>query len=170
MRNLTKDEAAARAFAIGAHGDQKYGDLPYSAHLTHVYDVTVEFNLPANHRVAAWVHDVLEDTGTTTSTLELVFGSTVTLYVWAVTGVGKTRKERNHNAYCKMFENPIAIPLKLCDRIANGRASKANNPRMFGMYRNEYPTFRTELYVRSRTSGIDCTPLWAELDRLFGEG
>jgi guanosine-3',5'-bis(diphosphate) 3'-pyrophosphohydrolase len=86
--------------------------------------------------------------------------------VWAVTGVGWNRKTRNADAHMKMLKHPQAIPLKLCDRIANGRRAKKDNPGLFSMYRKEYSEFRTLL----RREAF-CAPaedlLWAELDRIF---
>ena len=158
-------EQVARGFAEGAHGDQKYGKKPYVTHLAAVRAVLGEFGFKdENLRVASWLHDVLEDTKITPAQLELAFGSTVTHLVWAVTGIGKNRKERTENAYDKMTDYPRAIPLKLADRIANGRASVKDNPSLLAMYRKEYAGFRAKLY---RLSEEEEAPMWAELDRLF---
>jgi (p)ppGpp synthase/HD superfamily hydrolase len=51
----------AREYALRMHGDQKYGDEPYSMHLEDVETILIEFNhISSTLRAAAWLHD-LED-------------------------------------------------------------------------------------------------------------
>ena len=52
----------AREFAIIAHGEQRYGDEPYASHLAAVVQIMDDFGLPAEFKVAGWLHDVVEDT------------------------------------------------------------------------------------------------------------
>jgi guanosine-3',5'-bis(diphosphate) 3'-pyrophosphohydrolase len=169
---LSAAEKAARAFATDKHGYQKYdsGTEPYVVHLAEVRDVAVEFGWTSTEMLlGAWLHDVLEDTTVTPSEFVEEFGSDVGALVWTVTGVGKNRKERNESTYKKMVEYPVAIPLKLADRIANARASKQTSPdSLFEMYRREYHTsFKDRL---QRASGMDprTVAMWKTLDELFG--
>lgn len=163
----------ARAFAIRRHGSQRYGQKPYHVHLQDVYDVTVEFNLPEEYRVAAWMHDLLEDTNTTVNEILIAFGDAVYKLVWAVTGVGKTRYARNESIYGNLTDYPLGIPLKLCDRIANTRACLAENrPDLFDMYAKEYPRFRDKLRPLTEKNNVlykgpACPALWDALDLLF---
>lgn len=168
---LSQPEKAARAFAMKAHGAQKYdsGTEPYVVHLAEVRDVVVEFGWTTTEMLlGAWLHDVIEDTGHSLIAVAEEFGGIVAKYVWAVTGVGKNRKERNEDAYKKMVEYPVAIPLKLADRIANVRASKQTSPdTLFEMYRREYPAFKNRLEpaggAHPRTIAM-----WKALDELLG--
>ena len=137
-------EKEAREFACLAHGDQTYGGQLYWVHLAAVRNVLVDFGFAGSILIAAWLHDTLEDTKTSLDDLSKVFGPDVLAYVWAVTGVGKNRKERNQHVYKKLHANVLAVPLKLADRIANVEASK-NDPRKLAMYRSEHPGFREAL-------------------------
>jgi (p)ppGpp synthase/HD superfamily hydrolase len=154
---------SARKFAIKAHNNQRYGDEPYSVHLQAVEDVLIEFNhVESVLRAAAWLHDVEEDTNYRT---DEEFAGIVSLLVKAVTSEpGLNRKERNAKTYVKIKANPLAIILKLADRIANARNAKASNSRLFGMYTKEYPAFREAL---RRPGIIETDPMWEELDRIF---
>jgi (p)ppGpp synthase/HD superfamily hydrolase len=153
------DEARARAFAIAAHGDQRYGDAPYEVHLAAVRQVLQDFGHDGDLAVAAWLHDAVEDTGVTREAVEAEFGASVAALVWAVTGVGANRKERSLAAYAKMQALPRAVTLKLADRIANSEASARNNPRLHGIYRDELPAFRAALGAHGDAA------MWARLER-----
>lgn len=170
MISLREDQA--RVFAQRAHGDQKYGDQPYIVHLAAVRTVLAEFGFDGDYLVAAWLHDVLEDTKTTYRTLDAAFGLDVAMLVVAVTGNGANRKERNANVYEKLQMGPRAIPLKLADRIANGRSCMKNNKKLLAMYQSEYPEFRAALYDLSMAtvSPLLCGPMWKELDRIMATG
>ena len=164
---LSKEEKGARSFAESAHGDQKYGDVPYVRHLLAVRSVLDDFGIAGDLGVAAWLHDVLEDTKTTSDTLELVFGSTVTKLVWSVTGVGKNRKERNECAYDRMERHcPRAVILKLADRIANVEACAKTRDHRLEMYRKEYPGFKARLERLGKLLDEEPTvaKMWERLD------
>lgn len=157
-------EERARAYAVSAHGDQKYGDDPYVIHLAAVRTVLMEFGFAGNFLIAAWLHDVLEDCKVSRVEMERLFGFTIVSMVAAVTGQGDNRKARNKDVYTKLEFNPSFIPLKLADRIANLRACLAGNPKLFTMYEREYPEFKAALYELSDRAV--CDPMWRELDRL----
>lgn len=162
-----KLERSARDYAESAHGDQKYGEAPYVTHLAAVVTVLKDFGFSGDLILAGWLHDVLEDTKTTAAQLDMAYGSTVTHLVWAVTGVGKNRKERNENAYGKIEERPRAVILKLADRIANAEASAKNNPDLLAMYRREYPGFKARLERLGRLLDEEATvtAMWVRLDK-----
>ncbi len=155
-------ETKARAFAVKAHGDQRYGNEPYVVHLEAVRAVLRDFGHGGDLGVAAWLHDVLEDTSVTREEIEREFGPDVAALVWAVTGVGKNRKERSQSAYEKMQALPAAVTLKLADRIANCEASAKNNPELLTMYRDELPAFASAL------AGLGDPAMWARLRRVLG--
>lgn len=132
-------------FAVAAHGAQKYGDKPYSIHLRHVVSLLRKVSCSDKTIVAGYLHDILEDTPISFKTLEEQYGSDVAQDVWACTGVGANRKERNASIYAKLAKRPSAIPVKLADRLANVMTSKDSSPRHFSMYKSEYQEFRTAI-------------------------
>lgn len=133
----------ARRFAVRAHGEQKYGDNPYSYHLSLVEDVLTDFHYATDTwRAAAWLHDVVEDTEWGIEYIHDLFGGDVAALVWAVTGIGKNRKERNANIYSKIERYPQAAILKCADRIVNVEMTmRDNHPSHGEMYRKEMPRF-----------------------------
>jgi (p)ppGpp synthase/HD superfamily hydrolase len=151
------DEAAARAFAVERHGTQQYGTSPYLVHLAAVRAVLADAGIGSPYLVAAWLHDIIEDTPTTQAEVAARFGAPVADLVWAVTGVGANRKARNADAYAKMRAHPAAATLKLADRIANVEASAASAPDKLAMYRKEWPAFSAAL------DGLGDPALWQRL-------
>jgi (p)ppGpp synthase/HD superfamily hydrolase len=151
------NEAEAIAFAVERHGDQRYGDLPYVVHLAAVRAVLADAEIGGDFIVAAWLHDVVEDTPTTKAEVAERFGESVAELVWAVTGVGCDRKARNADAYAKMQALPAAATLKLADRIANVEASLRSSPENLAKYRAEWPAFSAAL------DGLGDEQLWDRL-------
>lgn len=167
---MPESKLTAREFAIKAHGDQRYGNLPYEAHLHDVRMVIIRFALNlANGTLsdllnAAWLHDVMEDTPIKLSSIIQQFGTEVARMVWAVTGIGANRKERNASAYRKIREYGLpAVILKLADRIANTEHSITHQTRHLEMYRREFPEFEAALY---RAGEADA--MWAHLRAISG--
>ena len=169
----------ARQYALKMHGDQKYGDDPYSVHLEDVETVLIEFDHNESLlRAAAWLHDLEDIFKLDTPESRQFFHDEFTkefskdkghgylfLIVEALTSEpGKNRKERNKATYVKIAKLTGAIKVKLADRISNGRKSKASDPGKFAMYKKEYPEFRATLY---KDGAEDVLPMWEELDRLF---
>lgn len=152
----------ARKIALIAHGDQKYGNQPYSVHLEAVAGILQRFGYNDEEMLAsAFLHDSLEDTDLSEEVVR-EFGDRVLRAVKAVTNEqGANRKERNAKTYPKIKANPDALVLKLADRIANVEASLANSPDKLEMYRKEYAGFREALYDPKALS------MWDHLDRLL---
>ncbi|MFO0590932.1 MAG: HD domain-containing protein [Polyangiaceae bacterium] len=148
----------ARQFATEKHASQRYGDKPYTVHLAAVREVLRGIGIEDDDALAAaaWLHDVVEDTGTPREEVAARFGEHVASLVWAVTGVGSSRKERNADAYAKIRAFPEAATLKLADRIANVEAS-ARAPDKLAMYRREHPGFEAAL------AGLGTPALWGRL-------
>ena len=159
---MDANEVAAREFAIERHGVQRYGELAYVAHLAAVREVLAEAGIGGHFLVAAWLHDVIEDTPTTRDEVAQRFGEPVAALVWAVTGVGADRAQRNLAAYAKMRAHPEAATLKLADRIANVEASVQGSPEMLARYRAEWPAFAAAL------EGLGPAPLWQRLRAALG--
>ena len=136
--NLSPKVKSARDYAVKKHADQKYGEHPYSFHLDSVYNIVVEMQLGEDYEIAAFLHDVLEDTETTKEEIEQEFGTHIANLVDAVSGFGATRHERHEDMKRKIVQYPLAINLKMSDRLANLRSSKINIPKLFLTYRKEH--------------------------------
>jgi (p)ppGpp synthase/HD superfamily hydrolase len=156
---------SAREFALQAHGTQKYGDEPYGVHLLAVAKVLIRFGVTRSGplREAAWLHDVLEDTGVTEGGLAAKFGADVAAIVAAVTDEpGANRKERHIKTYVKIRRYGInAIVLKVADRIANTEYSIAHKSPQLKMYQREFAEFSTALFQ----SG-ECDSMWDHLRQI----
>lgn len=158
----------ARKFAVAAHGGQTYGEgVPYVTHLDAVHETAERLGAPEHVKTAAHLHDVLEDTAVTKTELEAEFGPEVAKLVDAVSnGTEPNRKERHATTYPKiMAAGPDARLLKLCDRIANVKASKGPGKFAAGklaMYRKEHKAFKTALKVPGEHEAA-----WNELERLM---
>ncbi len=159
--------ADPRAFAIEAHGTQTYGERPYVVHLDAVAAL-----VPAHPplRAVAYLHDVIEDTPITHAILAGRFGPTIADAVDLVTDPdGANRRERKAKLHARLAaltlgvpSSPLALHVKVADRLANVRASvRSADPRL-AMYRLEHDAFRPAAY----RSGL-CDPLWDELDALL---
>lgn len=126
--------------------------LPYEFHLRMVATAANDFLhlLPKTLRetceIAAYGHDLIEDTRVSYNDVKTVLGEQAADIVYAVSNEkGKNRKERANEKYYKgIRETPGAVYVKLCDRIANVQYSKMTQSRMFEMYRKE-----NEIFVQS---------------------
>jgi len=133
--------------------------LPYEFHLRMVKNVAKQFikavpdlndgetSFRDNIILAAWGHDLIEDTRTSFNEVNEQLGITAANIIYAVTNEkGRTRKERANTAYYKgIRQTPGAVFVKLCDRIANVQYSKMTGSRMFEMYKKENSDFIQEL-------------------------
>jgi len=158
----------ARSFAVAAHGEQKYGNHPYSIHLDAVAALVEPYGEEAV--VVAYLHDTVEDTGATIAEIESKFGPKVARCVDLLTDApGANRKERKAKTYAKLVEvqgeNELALLVKAADRLANVRACvKDRKLSLWQIYRSEHVTFKGSAY----RSGL-CDPLWLELEALLAE-
>jgi (p)ppGpp synthase/HD superfamily hydrolase len=153
-------------FASEHHKHQTYSlDRPYTYHLRAVRDTVLRFlpYIPYNTApevvvLAAWGHDLIEDTGVTRQELTARFGEEVSELIWRVTNEpGVNRKARHEATHGKIKESHAAVFLKLCDRIANVEAGGKTS-----MYRKEYTEFKASLY----TPGV-FEPMWEVLDKIL---
>lgn len=145
MNDALERIRAAQLYALRAHGAQMHGDRPYICHLTDVATILVEdcYGVEPELAQAAFLHDVIEDTDATPGEIEDLFGERVADLVWAVTGVGETRKERNESVYAKIHGVKDAAMLKVCDRLANIRSCLANQSlKHMRLYAEEAEAFK----------------------------
>lgn len=162
--NLIK---AARDFAIDAHKDMLYGDLPYEYHLRAVVAELPAY-APRAVQAAAWLHDVVEDVeGVGLFEIRERFGGRVARLVDLVTDEpGKNRKERKAKTYDKLAKGDYwARTIKLADRIANMKAS-IENPGLAKMYRKEFPEFIRRLGKDEENEKLVLRLFWIYLDSL----
>lgn len=146
------------------HAEQKYGETSYyeghllcvlmELHEQHVKDEDI--------LVAGVLHDSVEDTDVSLDEVRSLFGSRVAEIVWAVTGVGHNRRQRNLDAYTKIQAAGVdALRVKLADRIINVRSCLKSGDSRISMYRKEHPSFRAAL------APIGLPEVWAKLDTLL---
>lgn len=140
--NYTLQKEDFRTLAIKGHGDQKYGNFPYSIHLAMVEEVLVHFGFDSFHyRAAAWLHDIIEDTKMTPKAIQRLYGNKVALMVLACTGTGSNRKERNKLIYERLQALPEAAPVKLADRFVNTNFGILTKSPKLKMYVDEFEEF-----------------------------
>lgn len=149
--------AKAKRFALEAHGDQKYGEKPYSYHLEQVVEnVKIRMKddpLLSTYVAVAWLHDTMEDCGVTFKQIQDEFGLAI---ADAVKRLTKTKEMEYEHYLAGCIVSAIAREVKICDTMANLLESFRNN-RQKGMLK--YPKQLAIL-----TAGIWCGEL------LFNKG
>lgn len=118
----------ALEFAAEQHkGQERRGTkLPYIMHPIAVSELVLKYKPKSKHilslRIAALMHDVIEDCSATYMDLEREFGPLVASLVQELTSDKKMAKEMGKNEYLceKMVQmSKYAFFLKLCDRLSN---------------------------------------------------
>jgi (p)ppGpp synthase/HD superfamily hydrolase len=159
------------------HMYDKY--LPYEFHLRMVVEAYNRFKyMLSNHHgtidsqvnvyLACWGHDLIEDTRVSYNDVKEELGECAADIIYAVSNEkGKNRAERANDKYYEGIRNqPGAVFVKLCDRIANVQYSKMSGSRMFEMYRKENENFMEKLGWAG-SGNHELTPLFAYLIDLF---
>jgi (p)ppGpp synthase/HD superfamily hydrolase len=141
------------AYAEQVHGDQKYGDKPYSYHLKKVYHNAVKYGGSYVAKTASLLHDVLEDTPITKPELAAKVGPQVADVVDLV-----SNQPSKEDTLRRIRSNPDAVFVKLCDRLANVQEGQKNDK-----YRKEQPLFKSILYRQGEHDN-----LWAAIDKALG--
>lgn len=156
----------ARTFALNAHGDQKYGERPYSFHLDAVANLLQPFGKTAV--TIGFLHDVVEDTEVTVEQIQREFGDLVSKGVALLSDeAGANRKERKTKTYEKLAkvsgELEVALTVKVADRLANVRACVVDGKSdLLKVYKSEHKAFRLAAF---RTAS--CDALWLELNSML---
>ncbi len=123
-----------------------YGYRPYIYHLNHVTEIAKMHLFKDDILVSCMLHDILEDTDMKYVNILSQFGRDVAATVFAVTGQGANRVQRNEDMYRKTKGNYAATVVKLCDRIANLTISiEEGNEHLIDMYMKEHAMFVIEL-------------------------
>lgn len=120
----------AYLFAKKLHdGQYRISEEPYIIHPVEVAKILIDLKADVNTIVAAFLHDVLEDTDTQPEVIEELFSDDVLNLVQGVTKLGKLQfkstEERQAENFRRMFiamANDVRIIfLKLADRLHNMR-------------------------------------------------
>jgi (p)ppGpp synthase/HD superfamily hydrolase len=137
----------AQVYAMAAHAAvgqrRKYTNEPYIVHPAEV--VRIVAGVPGatpDMVAAAWLHDVVEDTGCTFTDVHMAFGIDIATLVGWLTDVSKP--EDGNRAYRKAIdrvhtaEAPAeAQTIKLADLISNSRSIMAHDPAFARTYLEE---------------------------------
>jgi (p)ppGpp synthase/HD superfamily hydrolase len=165
-------EASEFASQIHSFRNLPYAEtLPYSFHLQMVVNFANYFRplLDLNTEdfyevlIACWCHDTVEDCAINYGKIKGKYGEKVAEYVWAVSGFGRTRKERNDCVKPKIKGNMIHVFIKMCDRLANTTFSKFCDPGsgMYAKYVIEWKEFKDEYFLE------ELKPMFDYYDKLI---
>jgi (p)ppGpp synthase/HD superfamily hydrolase len=158
--------------AIKAHGNQLYGDKPYSVHLDEVAGLVQPYGW--DYVKLAYCHDLLEDVPDSEEDhrlwedriLERTDQQFLDDCLLLKDEDGVNRKERKAKTYAKMREAgpefERALVVKQADRLGNVRSSVRDNPKKLKMYQKEHPAFQGAVY----SVGV-ANELMKELDELL---
>lgn len=134
----------AQVYAMAAHAavgqKRKYTNEPYIVHPAEVASIVARVPGSTPDMVAAaWLHDVIEDTGCTVTDVHMGFGTDITTLVNWVTDVSKpedgnraTRKriDREHLAQAPAEAQTV----KVCDLLSNTKSIVAHDPEFARVY------------------------------------
>lgn len=134
----------AKMFAFAAHTGRcqmrKYTNEPYIAHPEAVAKLVMSVPHTPEMLCAAWLHDVVEDTGVTNASIRHFFGPVIAEYVEWLSDVSKpedgnraVRKalDRDHIARCPF---PDVKTVKLADIIDNTSSICKHDPKFAKVY------------------------------------
>ncbi len=133
----------ARVFATAAHAAvaqlRKYTNEPYIVHPAEVVHILRTVDPTEEMIAAAWLHDVVEDTGVTLETIRAEFGTEVADLVGWLTDV--SRPDHGNRASRKAVDraHTAAAPaeaqtIKCCDLISNTRSIMAHDEKFAQTY------------------------------------
>ena len=156
---------------------QTYGDKPYSTHLRKVRSILKRFGYgPRNSLLglrlgtAAWLHDIIEDTGISIEVLIEAVGEDIASIVMNLTNEphkeGVSQEERKRITFMRVASRPESRIIKLADRIANVEESLTNKflggVSKIEKYNEEWPSF--EKHIRKPGEAEE---MWTHLERLL---
>ena len=137
----------ARIFAVAAHSAvkqvRKYTNEPYWVHPQEVADIVAGVPGSTPDMVAAaWLHDVIEDTGCTYTDIHMAFGADIATLVGWLTDVSKPEDGNRAHRKAMDREHSAAAPaeaqtVKLADLISNSRSIMAHDPAFAKTYLEE---------------------------------
>ena len=137
----------AQVYAMAAHAavgqKRKYTGEPYIVHPAEVAKIVASVEGATYDMIAAaWLHDVVEDTGCTFTDIHMAFGIDIATMVGWLTDVSKPedgprwyrkKLDREHTA-----QAPAEVQtIKLADLISNSRSIMAHDPKFAKVYLEE---------------------------------
>lgn len=125
------------------HREQVYEKEPFIPYILHCWEVSQTLQAFVDHPtmeelIAAWHHDLFEDTAYPHAKYENTYGQEPMQLVQACTGHGHNRKTRQDAIHQQLLAYPRAINIKLADRAVNMGYAK-NNPKLGPTYAKEAP-------------------------------
>lgn len=153
MENFTMDQSGmdvvhkAQVYAMAAHAavgqKRKYTGEPYIVHPAEVASIvaSVEGSTP-DMVAAAWLHDVVEDTGCTYTDIHMAFGIDIATLVGWLTDVSKPTDGNRAKRKAMDREHTAQAPaeaqtIKLADLISNSRSIMQHDPEFAKTYLEE---------------------------------
>lgn len=133
----------ARVFATAAHASvkqlRKYTNEPYIVHPAQVATIVGGVPHTAPMLAAAWMHDVLEDTGVTEQDMRAEFGDYITDLVMWLTDVSKPEDGNRATRRSIDLEHTKLAPreaktIKLADIISNTSSIKEHDEAFAKVY------------------------------------
>jgi guanosine-3',5'-bis(diphosphate) 3'-pyrophosphohydrolase len=128
----------AQVYAMAAHAavgqKRKYTGEPYIVHPGEVASIVAAVPGSTPDMVAAaWLHDVVEDTGCTFTDIHMAFGIDIATLVGWLTDVSKPEDGNRAHRKARDREHTAAAPaeaqtIKLADLISNSRSIMQHDP------------------------------------------
>ncbi|MCA1800336.1 MAG: HD domain-containing protein [Actinobacteria bacterium] len=153
----------ARLFAIAAHTAveqfRKYTGEPYHVHPGEVAHIVERFGGTEEQIAAAWLHDVVEDTGVTIEVINTEFGPEVAELVGWLTDVSLPHMgNRAERKAIDREHTAMAIPeakfIKAADLISNTRSIVEHDAAFAKVYLEEKRLLIEEAFADMGTEGI----------------
>lgn len=131
----------AMQFARDVHKDQvrKYTGDPYTDHLAEVAGIVATVQLDDVSIATAWLHDCVEDQGTSLEWLANTFGFAVASGVWFLSDLETgNRKERKALSRVRLATAPDWVQtIKVADLISNTSSIVKHDPKFAKVYLEE---------------------------------
>lgn len=152
----------AKELAKHAHHDQRYGNKPYTYHLNKVVTLLSNYGYDdPETQAAAWLHDIIEDTETSSYDLRIGLpNNIVQAVIFCTDSQGRNRKERISRTHARQRASidgwieypdvyrwiPMAVRIKLADRISHIEHSILLDEKLYNMHLEETKAFEIALY------------------------
>lgn len=150
MEGFTMDQSGmdivrkAQVYAMAAHAavgqKRKYTGEPYIVHPAEVASIVASVPGSTPDMVAAaWLHDVIEDTGCTFTDVHMAFGIDIATLVGWLTDVSKPEDGNRAKRKAMDREHTAQAPaeaqtIKLADLISNSKSIMAHDPEFAKTY------------------------------------
>lgn len=145
---MTKLERATK-FAMDRHRGQKRkdGKTPYWRHLEHVVKRLENLQVKQEILIAAWLHDVIEDTETDYDEIRAIFGKKVADTVSSLTKETRLAETKRETLYVRQLKKSSfdAKIIKLADVTAN----------IVDLRKSGYPVRKQKALVKNKIRYLD---------------